>query len=46
MPTKVDGLSRNEIWQIVYQIKKICGLENELNFPILKFAENVLPQFF
>ncbi|MBR0418175.1 MAG: ImmA/IrrE family metallo-endopeptidase [Erysipelotrichaceae bacterium] len=41
---KANPISRNEIREYVYEIKKELGLENELFFPIVKFVENVLPE--
>ena len=46
MPRKAVGMSCEQIRHVVYRLKKICGLENEFYFPIVKFAENVLPDFF
>lgn len=40
---KAAPLSRAEIRQYVFMLKKKVGLENVLYFPILPFVENVLP---
>ena len=40
---KATAVSRNEIRELVHALKKEVGLENELYFPILSFAENILP---
>lgn len=46
MQMRAIGMSCKEIQNLVYYIKKVCGLENELYFPILRFAENILPYLF
>ncbi len=40
---KANPISRAYIRRYVYLLKKKVGLENELYFPIVTFAENVLP---
>lgn len=35
--------SRNEIAELAYTIRKSCGLENKLHFPVMHFLETVLP---
>lgn len=40
---KADAVSRQNIRDYVYMLKKKVGLENVLYFPILQFVENVLP---
>lgn len=40
---KADAISRQNIRDFVYMLKKEFGLESTLYFPILKFVENVLP---
>ena len=39
-------ISRKDIRNYVYKLKKLFGLENQRYFPILPFAENVLPHLF
>lgn len=46
MPRKAEGMSCKAIQYYIQRLKKICGLENELYFPILEFTENILPTFF
>jgi len=40
---KASPVSRLEIRNLVNLLKKEVGLENELFFPVVPFAENVLP---
>jgi len=40
---KADAVSRQNIRDYVYMLKKEVGLENVLYFPVLQFVENVLP---
>lgn len=40
---KAHAVSRKDIQNVVYQLKKIVGLEKELYFPVILFLENVLP---
>ena len=40
---KADGISREEIRYCVRKLKRLVGLEYKKYFPILVFAENVLP---
>ncbi len=40
---KADGISRQEIRQSVRKLKRLVGLEYKLYFPVLLFAENILP---
>ncbi|MGN8729855.1 ImmA/IrrE family metallo-endopeptidase [Hornefia butyriciproducens] len=42
---KANPISRDDIRGIVRFLKQQMGLENVLYFPILQFAENVLPMF-
>lgn len=42
---KADPLSRDDIRGIVRFLKQQMGLEKVLYFPVLQFAENVLPMF-
>ena len=37
-----DPLSTKDIWRIVGDIRRIVGLENDLYFPVVKFAELTL----
>ena len=43
---KADAVSRKNIRDFIYRLKKEVGLENELYFPIVVFAENILPVLF
>lgn len=40
---KASAVSRNQIREYVFYVKKKVGLEKELYFPILPFVENALP---
>ena len=40
---KADGISREEIRYCVRKLKRLVGLEYKKYFPILVFAENILP---
>jgi len=40
---KADGISRYAIRQYVRKLKRLVGLEYKLYFPVLLFAENILP---
>lgn len=40
---KADAVSRQNIRDYVYMLKKEVGLQNVLYFPVLQFVENVLP---
>ena len=40
---KASAVSRNDIREYVYWIKKQVGLEQVLYFPIVSFLENILP---
>ena len=40
---KADAVSRRNIRDYVYMLKKKVGMENILYFPVLQFAENMLP---
>lgn len=40
---KADAVSRQNIRDYVYMLKKEVGMEDVLYFPILQFVENVLP---
>lgn len=39
-----DPLSRKDIRELANTIRKVCGYEKELFFPIVEFVELVLPQ--
>lgn len=40
----VEPMSRKGIREVAKEFRKIFGLENELNFPIVQFIEWVLPE--
>lgn len=40
---KANAVSRNNIREYVFKIKKIVGLENKLYFPVVRFLDNILP---
>lgn len=40
----VSPMSRRNLREYVYQFRKICGMENELKFPVVHFIELALPQ--
>ncbi len=43
---KAEGTSIKDIQRFVRDIKKIVEMEKSLYFPIVEFAENILPQIF
>lgn len=40
----VSPMSRRNLREFAYQFRKICGLEDELYFPIVHFIELILPK--
>lgn len=40
---KACAISRNEICECVYSLKRLVGLEKSLYFPVVQFLENILP---
>lgn len=40
---KASATSRKNIQELVYSLKKIVHLENEMYFPVVQFLENILP---
>jgi len=41
---KAVGLSRKNIRELTMRVRGICGLQEELYFPITKFIERILPE--
>lgn len=42
----VQPTSRQEIWTLVRDIRRMLGVENQLYFDIIRFAENIMPKIF
>lgn len=40
----VQPTSRQEIWTSVRDIRRMLGVENQLYFDIIRFAENIMPK--
>lgn len=40
----VEPMSRKKLRELVHRFRKLCGMENELYFPIVHFIEWILPK--